>query len=100
MFGVIFGAAIGDAVGLATEFLSSEFANFYYGLDPLDFSRFERDAHRKRWMEGDFTDDSDQMILIMENIIASPKKVDAPAFAASLMEWAHRGYESDVYYNN
>lgn len=47
--GVIFGHAIGDAMGLGTEFLSKEMVCQYYpsGLHNLD--QIRRDNHRIRW---------------------------------------------------
>ncbi|KAJ6647418.1 Nicotinate-nucleotide pyrophosphorylase [carboxylating], partial [Pseudolycoriella hygida] len=62
--GVILGAAIGDAVGLATEFMNKDKAQRLYGDGPIKFGNanghdFWRDGHRSRWHENDFTDDTD-----------------------------------------
>lgn len=37
--GVIFGAALGDAVGLATEFMSKNNAKVLYGDGPIKFGK-------------------------------------------------------------
>jgi hypothetical protein len=87
--GTIFGAAVGDAVGLgififyflaiffshsfsayllsvysATEFLNKEQSSFVYGREAITFGKgaFPRDRHRGRWLTGDWTDDTDQYV--------------------------------------
>jgi ADP-ribosylglycohydrolase len=65
ILGVIYGNALGDAIGLSTEFMSKEGALFNYDL-PIDFNSFVDDRHRSKWIPGDWTDDTDQMILIMQ----------------------------------
>lgn len=81
--GAIFGNCIGDAVGLATEFMNRKQAAAAYGVDIRDikvFSGFKRhlhmqytdfvkDRHRARFPTGDWTDDSDQMLCIMESLL-------------------------------
>ncbi|CAG8553816.1 1943_t:CDS:2 [Dentiscutata heterogama] len=62
--GCIFGAALGDAVGLATEFLSKERAKKLYGIGPISFGsdkgyKFYVDRHRGKWFEGEWTDDTE-----------------------------------------
>lgn len=37
--GVILGAALGDAVGLATEFMDKENAKLLYGNGPIQFGK-------------------------------------------------------------
>ncbi len=39
----------------------------------LEYSQKIGDMHRSRWKEGDWTDDSDQMILIMESLLEHKK---------------------------
>jgi hypothetical protein len=64
--GLIFGAALGDALGLATEFLTRDEALFYYGghstTEKLLPSNFIRDRHRRAFVPFDWTDDTDQMV--------------------------------------
>ena len=46
----------------------------YYGdKDGLEFSDAVPDMHRSRWKHGDWTDDTDQMILIVDTIINKHK---------------------------
>mmetsp|Transcript_20312 Transcript_20312/g.43956 ORF Transcript_20312/g.43956 Transcript_20312/m.43956 type:complete len:483 (+) Transcript_20312:30-1478(+) len=70
--GLVYGAALGDAVGLATEFLSKRQVQTFYG-DGFDFcpqpTRLYPDTHRIMWMPGDFTDDTDQLLLVMQSLL-------------------------------
>lgn len=65
MLGCLYGQAIGDAMGLGTEFLNkNEILKSY----PNGLSKYEdiiQDAHRRRWHKGAWTDDTDMMICIM-----------------------------------
>jgi hypothetical protein len=65
--GIIYGNCIGDAIGLATEFMNKTEANMYY-VRPLNFEDCHSDQHRNRWIQGDWTDDSDQMFLILDSL--------------------------------
>ena len=100
VFGIIFGVAIGDAVGLATEFQSYQQAAICYGrgIPSLISNNWSlnifRDKHRIHWENGDWTDDTDQMILILKCFIDNPKLDDYLLidFANLLLNWAHRGF--------
>lgn len=66
MLGCLYGQAIGDALGLGTEFLNKSEVKKYY---PNGLSRYEdiiQDAHRRRWPKGAWTDDTDMMLCILE----------------------------------
>jgi ADP-ribosylglycohydrolase len=89
--GCIYGQFIGDAVGLATEFLNQGSAHFHYGIEPIDFERIYQDTHRKRWIQGDWTDDSDQMILLLESYLVTGT-VNELDFANRLYYWVLNGY--------
>lgn len=65
MLGCLYGQAIGDAMGLGTEFLNKNEVLKSY---PNGLSKYEdiiQDAHRRRWHKGAWTDDTDMMICIM-----------------------------------
>lgn len=52
MLGCLYGQAIGDALGLGTEFLNKDDVLKHY---PNGLSRYEdiiQDAHRRRWHKG------------------------------------------------
>ena len=108
--GVIYGNALGDAFGLSTEFLSSEQVRAMYGdeYDPvtgrgsIPFPHYKKTRHSARWETGDWTDDSDQMILILETCLESyagenrtnpsPSVLDAALFASKLRHWVRHGF--------
>jgi ADP-ribosylglycohydrolase len=67
-------------------------AERYYGqLKELEFEQKVPDMHRQRWEAGDWTDDSDQMILIMRSLLEM-KQMSAVDFACKLKEWAEKGF--------
>jgi ADP-ribosylglycohydrolase len=84
--GVFWGQAIGDALGLGTEFLNKSQIAAYYPNGLTDYSQIIQDKHRSRWEAGSWTDDTDQFLCICESIIQA-KKVDELAFAQELYKW-------------
>jgi len=91
--GCIYGQCIGDAVGLASEFLSREqCAYLYAGEEPLTYSKISRDMHRCTWLSGDWTDDTDQMFLILDSIFDNSGKVLIKDFAVRLKDWIKNGF--------
>lgn len=63
--GCLFGQAIGDALGLGTEFLSKEEVQKFYPQGLSKYNQIVQDAHRKRWEIGAWTDDTDMMLCIL-----------------------------------
>eukprot|EP01118_Nematostelium_gracile_P009459 TRINITY_DN3195_c0_g1_i1.p1 TRINITY_DN3195_c0_g1~~TRINITY_DN3195_c0_g1_i1.p1 ORF type:complete len:389 (+),score=112.46 TRINITY_DN3195_c0_g1_i1:59-1225(+) len=91
--GTIYGNCIGDAIGLATEFMSKQTVFKVYGENPqFQYNMFFRDAHRGRWKEGDWTDDSDQMLLILNDLLAHGGEIDIKDFAQRLFYWVNHGF--------
>ncbi|MDR2641360.1 MAG: ADP-ribosylglycohydrolase family protein [Planctomycetaceae bacterium] len=84
--GVIFGEAIGDAMGLGSEFLSKERVRQYYPDGLTSYNQFVRDKHRSRWQIGDWTDDTDQMLCIA-NAIIKDKDIVPQTVAEELHKW-------------
>jgi ADP-ribosylglycohydrolase len=64
---VYVGCAIGDAMGLATEFMSKQQAFAQYGRT-LRYDAFIRDRHRKRWTQGDFTGTTPAPVLLLNRL--------------------------------
>ncbi|CAH1264864.1 Hypp3077 [Branchiostoma lanceolatum] len=94
LYGTIYGQCIGDAVGLLTEFMTKKQAAQVYP-DPLEYHMKVADGHRDSWAVGDWTDDSDQMILIMQTLANSKGKVDKSTvcdFAQRLYRWTVEGF--------
>ena len=84
--GVFWGQAIGDALGLGTEFLNKSEIAAYYPNCLTEYSQIIQDKHRSRWEAGSWTDDTDQFLCICESIIQT-NKVDELAFAQALFKW-------------
>eukprot|EP01100_Stratorugosa_tubuloviscum_P014832 TRINITY_DN815_c0_g1_i1.p1 TRINITY_DN815_c0_g1~~TRINITY_DN815_c0_g1_i1.p1 ORF type:complete len:399 (-),score=213.57 TRINITY_DN815_c0_g1_i1:70-1266(-) len=89
ILGCIYGNALGDAVGLQTEFLSKEssIARFPRVTEPVEFPT----RHTRGWDRGDWTDDTDQMILLMM-MFTECGTVDELNFASKLRNWARKGF--------
>jgi ADP-ribosylglycohydrolase/Leucine-rich repeat (LRR) protein len=95
VFGLIFGKALGDAVGLCSEFLMHAQASYTCPTDELDPMQMHRDRHRVRWLQGDWTDDTDQAILLLETLLIHPRtdgRLDCKVFARDLLQWAEYGF--------
>lgn len=78
MMGCLYGQAIGDALGLGTEFMTKEDVSKYYPSGLHHYNEIIQDAHRSRWTKGAWTDDTDMMLCILdafEDGIIDPKKV-------------------------
>lgn len=87
--GVFFGQAIGDALGLGTEFLSKDEINVLYPNSLVTYSQIIQDEHRSRWVKGDWTDDTEQFLCICESILRF-NEVSEIAFAEELYRWYSR----------
>jgi len=91
--GVVWGAALGDAVGLATEFMSKAEAQAAYNASAkLGPSSRVADSHRSRWHSGDWTDDTDQFVLLLDALVHGMGVLDEHVFARSLKQWRHEGF--------
>ncbi len=84
--GVLFGQAIGDALGLGTEFLTKGEVNRYYPNGLTDFDQIIQDYHRKRWIKGSWTDDTDMMLCIA-NAIIKDREIKLSTVARNFKDW-------------
>eukprot|EP01080_Neovahlkampfia_damariscottae_P003413 gene3413-5958_t len=89
--GCIYGQALGDAIGLLTEFFPKNQSFKFYGIENLSSNIMVVDRHRNMFIPGDFTDDTDQMICILDSVI-SKGKFDSTDFAKRLFAWVFRGF--------
>ncbi len=85
--GVLYGQAIGDALGLGAEFLTrTQVARCYpYGL--TRYGQILRDGHAQRWEVGAWTDDTAQMLCILDSLLEK-RAVDVRDIALKLHAWA------------
>lgn len=102
--GCIVGGALGDAIGLFTEFLNREGAIGHYGTNPRfslspdddrnpEFVTMFMDRHRAMFEEGGFTDDTDQSLLILMSFLRSPHvPIDPDDFARRIKFWVQYGF--------
>jgi ADP-ribosylglycohydrolase len=84
--GVFYGQAIGDALGLGTEFMTKNEISTHYPYRLTDYSQIIQDKHRSRWEIGDWTDDTDQFLCICNSIVIA-NKIDELVFAKELYKW-------------
>lgn len=110
--GCIFGGALGDTIGLFTEFLNVQETKATYGSNPklllgprpsksqpkpsifnMNKKRYcHMDQHRARFEPNAWTDDTDQTLLILLSFLRSGgKELDAKDFAARLHFWVDNG---------
>lgn len=65
MLGSLYGQAIGDALGLGTEFMRKKSIPLYYPTGLQSYNQLFKDDHRERWHPGQWTDDTDMMLCIL-----------------------------------
>ena len=85
--GTIYGQAIGDALGLGTEGMTEEEINQKYPNGITHYSDIYQDRHRRRWIIGDWTDDTDMMLCIA-NAVIKDKGVSLTTIAQNFKDWA------------
>ncbi|MFB2878390.1 ADP-ribosylglycohydrolase family protein [Floridanema aerugineum] len=94
--GVLFGQAVGDALGFGTEFISREQVKFTYPNGLTDYSQiryFSRITNQFeqlqdwRWQPGDWTDDTDQMLCILDSLLTY-RQLNIQDIATRLQNWA------------
>ncbi|KAF9113313.1 hypothetical protein BGX27_001849 [Mortierella sp. AM989] len=95
--GCLIGSAVGDAYGLATEFMSTQDATKHYGNGPIAFGHEPgypvwEDSHRLESDRNDFTDDTDQMLVILQSLNQTGDgKLHPINLAKRLLEWRDYG---------
>lgn len=86
LHGAIFGFAIGDALGLGTEFMSHQEARYRYPEGLTQYSQIISDAHRSLWKHGQYTHDT-EILLLMARSLTECSGPDHLRFAADLKDW-------------
>lgn len=99
--GLIYGAVIGDALGVGTEFMSPDECKFHYDSKHLEYDAIILDEHTSHWRRGEWTSNSNQMFLVMDSVLHWAGMVDELDFAERLLYWKNHGYsdldESEEY---
>lgn len=91
IIGLIYGAVIGDAIGLCTELLTAEECQFNYDEDNLRYDKMILDSHRLHWKAGDWTSTGDQMFVVLDSLLNWGGVVDELDFAKRLLLWKQSG---------
>jgi len=65
--GCIYGQALGDAMGLMTEFFPKNQSYKFYGIEDLSTNIMVIDRHRSMFVPGDFTDDVTKISIFFSN---------------------------------
>ena len=86
-YGTLYGQAIGDALGLGTEFMTRQEVEKYYPTGLKQYDQIIQDAHRCRWEKGDWTDDSDMMLCIANALADNEGNVDLIKIAKNFKAW-------------
>ncbi|XP_052085314.1 ADP-ribosylarginine hydrolase Tri1-like [Mytilus californianus] len=96
IYAIVYGHCIGDAIGLLTENLTREEAKKKYKEvhNKLEYvhKKILPDVHRRKWVIGDWTEESDHMLLILQSILSQNGEVDPLDFSRKLMEWNEKGF--------
>ena len=100
--GCILGGAIGDAIGLFTEFLPQSECTRLYGPSPrfsllqpppAGYAVMYMDRHRAVFEPSGWTDDTDQsLLLLMSWLRSGGTKIDEIDFAKRLKFWVGNGF--------
>lgn len=95
VFGALFGQAVGDALGLGTEFMSRNDVARHYPEGLVRYEQIIQDAHRRRWKRGAWTDDTEQMTMILDSLLEKGV-VDARDIGRRISNWVFHAHGEGV----
>ena len=100
--GCLYGQAVGDALGLGAEFLTKAQVSKFYPNGVSKYEDIVQDRHRKRWIKGSWTDDTDMMLCILDAFdgrefnIRKVAKISRTGLTENL--WVLGSYAESPYY--
>lgn len=86
MLGCLYGQAIGDALGFASEAMSKQDMKKFYPNGISGYGDIFQDDRRKGWPIGSWTDDTEMMLLILDSIVED-KGVNILTIARNFLDW-------------
>ncbi|KAJ2905308.1 ADP-ribosylglycohydrolase [Zalerion maritima] len=96
--GTLVGSALGDAIGLYTEFMSKTQAREFYPSEEFSLvepkTPYKQDTHRGPHNPGNWTDDTDHALCMLLSYLHSSGKDNSPTpgdLAARIRLWANQG---------
>lgn len=92
LIGLVYGAAIGDAVGLCTEGLTRSECMFFYDKANFSVDARIRDHLRSHYPPCDWSCNTDIMMLTLESLMRWGGVVDELELASQLDQWLVHGY--------
>lgn len=84
--GLLYGFAIGDALGIGTELMTRKMMGKKYPDGLTHYSQIIRDAHRSQWARGEWSNDTNYLLMLAESICdcGDIKPLD---FSSRLRKW-------------
>lgn len=90
--GCLYGHAIGNALGIGTEFMTRPEVEVRYPDGLTRYDQIIRDAHRNQWQSGEFSIDTEFILLTAESLIEAGYP-DYKDLASRLKKWYnHKDY--------
>ena len=68
--GVLFGQAVGDALGLGAEFMTRRQVALCYPTGLRHYEQIVDTPHTRRWRKGEWTDDTHMTLCILDSLLA------------------------------
>lgn len=84
--GLLYGFAIGDALGLGTEFMTHRVMAKKYPQGLTTYSQIIRDGHRSQWERGEWSNDTHYILMLAESL-CDCGGIDPLDYASRLKKW-------------
>ena len=84
--GVLFGQAVGDALGLGAEFMTRQRLALCYPDGLGHYDQIVDTPHTRRWRKGEWTDDTHMMLCILDSLLAKDG-LDSQDIARRWLDW-------------